>query len=41
LERVSVSAGLRGLMIQLAPTDYLQAVQGQVGTIGQCDRTAP
>lgn len=32
---VAVSAGMRGLMIQLAPSDYLQAVSGKVGTIAQ------
>jgi Cys-tRNA(Pro)/Cys-tRNA(Cys) deacylase len=35
LEGVAVSAGMRGLMIQLAPADYLQAVNGKVGRIAQ------
>lgn len=35
LEWVAVSAGMRGLMIQLAPTDYLRAVNGKVGNIAQ------
>lgn len=30
---VAVSAGQRGLMIQLNPTDYLRAVNGTVGSI--------
>jgi Cys-tRNA(Pro)/Cys-tRNA(Cys) deacylase len=32
---VAVSAGMRGLMIQLAPADYLRAVRGIVGAIAQ------
>jgi Cys-tRNA(Pro)/Cys-tRNA(Cys) deacylase len=32
---VSVSAGLRGLQILLAPTDYLRAVNATVGAIAQ------
>jgi len=35
LDWVAVSAGMRGLMIRLAPSDYLQAVNGKVGTIVQ------
>lgn len=35
LDRVAVSAGMRGLMIQLAPADYLRAVNGKMGEIGQ------
>lgn len=35
LEWVAVSAGMRGLMIQLAPADYLRAVNGKVGSISQ------
>lgn len=35
LDWVAVSAGMRGLMIQLAPADYLQAVHGKVGAIAQ------
>lgn len=34
-EQVAVSAGMRGLMIQLAPADYLKAVNGKVGSIAQ------
>lgn len=37
-EQVAVSAGMRGLMIQLAPSDYLQAVNGSVGSIAQFER---
>ncbi|GAB4368294.1 MAG: Cys-tRNA(Pro) deacylase [Elainellaceae cyanobacterium] len=33
LQQVAVSAGMRGLMIQLAPADYLQAVKGTTGAI--------
>jgi Cys-tRNA(Pro)/Cys-tRNA(Cys) deacylase len=32
---VAVSAGMRGLMIQVAPADYLRAVRGTVGAIAQ------
>lgn len=35
LDWVAVSAGMRGLMIQLAPGDYLRAVNGKLGTIAQ------
>jgi len=34
-EQVAVSAGIRGLLIQLAPADYLRAVKGTVGAIAQ------
>jgi Cys-tRNA(Pro)/Cys-tRNA(Cys) deacylase len=34
-DQVAVSAGMRGLMIQLAPADYLRAVQGKLGRISQ------
>ncbi|MBF2047651.1 MAG: Cys-tRNA(Pro) deacylase [Elainella sp. C42_A2020_010] len=34
-EQIAVSAGMRGLMIQLTPQDYLQAVNGTVGDIVQ------
>lgn len=34
-EQVAVSAGMRGLMLWLAPGDYLQAVKGKVGDIAQ------
>lgn len=32
---ISISAGMRGLQILLAPADYLQAVKGKVGAISQ------
>jgi Cys-tRNA(Pro)/Cys-tRNA(Cys) deacylase len=34
-DQVAVSAGMRGLMIQLAPADYLRAVHGKLGGISQ------
>jgi Cys-tRNA(Pro)/Cys-tRNA(Cys) deacylase len=34
-EQVTVSAGMRGCMIQLSPMDYLKAVKGTVGEIAQ------
>lgn len=34
-DQVAVSAGMRGLMIQLKPEDYLKAVNGTVGDIAQ------
>jgi Cys-tRNA(Pro)/Cys-tRNA(Cys) deacylase len=34
-EQVAISAGMRGLMVQLAPADYLQAAQATVGSIAQ------
>lgn len=34
-DQVAVSAGMRGLMIHLAPGDYLKAVNGTVGAIAQ------
>ena len=34
-DQVAVSAGMRGLMIHLAPEDYLKAVSGTVGAIAQ------
>lgn len=34
-DQIAVSAGMRGLMIQLMPTDYLRAVSGTVGDIAQ------
>ncbi|MBI4782251.1 MAG: Cys-tRNA(Pro) deacylase [Oscillatoriophycideae cyanobacterium NC_groundwater_1537_Pr4_S-0.65um_50_18] len=34
-DEVAVSAGTRGLLIQLAPADYLRAVKGTVGAIAQ------
>jgi Cys-tRNA(Pro)/Cys-tRNA(Cys) deacylase len=33
-DQVAVSAGMRGLLVQLAPSDYLRAVGGIVGAIG-------
>lgn len=33
LARVAVSAGMQGLMIHLAPADYLRAVNGKTGII--------
>lgn len=35
---VSVSAGMRGLQILIAPADYLRAVKGRVAGIGQAKR---
>ncbi|NJO79647.1 MAG: Cys-tRNA(Pro) deacylase [Cyanobacteria bacterium RM1_2_2] len=32
-EQITVSAGMRGYMIQLSPTDYRRAVKGTVGEI--------
>jgi Cys-tRNA(Pro)/Cys-tRNA(Cys) deacylase len=32
---VSVSAGVRGLQILIAPTDYLRATKGTIATLGQ------
>ena len=34
-DRISVSAGQRGLQIVIAPDDYLRAVSGSVGTIAR------
>ena len=34
-ERVAVSAGIRGTQIVLDPADYIRAVQGTLGPIGQ------
>ena len=34
-EIISISAGMRGLQILLAPGDYLRAVKGVVGAISQ------
>lgn len=34
-DRISVSAGMRGMQILLAPDDYLRAVNGTVGTIAR------
>jgi Cys-tRNA(Pro)/Cys-tRNA(Cys) deacylase len=32
---VSISAGVRGLQILIAPTDYLRATKGTIATLGQ------
>ena len=37
-EVISISAGMRGLQILVAPADYLRAVQGTVVTLGQAKR---
>lgn len=37
---ISISAGMRGLQILLAPSDYLRAVKGTLGAIAQ-DKLAP
>lgn len=34
-DQVAVSAGMRGLMIFLSPSDYLRAVKGTIGAIAQ------
>jgi Cys-tRNA(Pro)/Cys-tRNA(Cys) deacylase len=34
-DQIAVSAGMRGLMIQLSPKDYLRAVSGTTGDIAQ------
>ena len=34
-DRVAVSAGKRGLMLWLAPQDYLTATEGRVGAIAR------
>lgn len=34
-DQIAVSAGKRGLMLQLAPQDYLKAVAGTTGAIAQ------
>ncbi|MCU0526287.1 MAG: Cys-tRNA(Pro) deacylase [Elainella sp. Prado103] len=34
-DQIAVSAGLRGLMVALSPTDYLQVTQGTLGRIAQ------
>lgn len=34
-EHICVSAGVRGMLIELSPTDYRQAIQGQWGAIGR------
>jgi len=32
-DQIAVSAGVRGLLVQLAPADYLRAVHGILGEI--------
>jgi Cys-tRNA(Pro)/Cys-tRNA(Cys) deacylase len=32
---VSISAGMRGLQILIAPGDYLRATKGTIATLGQ------
>jgi Cys-tRNA(Pro)/Cys-tRNA(Cys) deacylase len=32
---ISISAGVRGLQILIAPTDYLRAINGKLGALGQ------
>ncbi|MCU0571059.1 MAG: Cys-tRNA(Pro) deacylase [Oculatellaceae cyanobacterium Prado106] len=32
-DQIAVSGGMRGLLVQLSPADYLQAVKGKVGSI--------
>lgn len=34
-DTISISAGMRGLQILLAPSDYLRAVKGTLGAIAQ------
>ncbi|NJR64224.1 MAG: Cys-tRNA(Pro) deacylase [Leptolyngbyaceae cyanobacterium CRU_2_3] len=34
-DTIAVSAGMRGLLVQLTPADYLKAVKGTVGAIAQ------
>jgi Cys-tRNA(Pro)/Cys-tRNA(Cys) deacylase len=34
-DRVSISAGVRGLQILIAPADYLRATKGQIAALGQ------
>lgn len=38
---VSISAGMRGLQILLAPADYLRATNGRVAALGQPKRHGP
>ena len=32
---ISISAGVRGLQILIAPADYLHATTGKIGALGQ------
>ena len=34
-DAISISAGIRGLQILIAPTDYLRATNGELATLGQ------
>jgi Cys-tRNA(Pro)/Cys-tRNA(Cys) deacylase len=34
-DEISVSAGVRGIQLLLAPADYLRAVRGTVGAIAK------
>jgi Cys-tRNA(Pro)/Cys-tRNA(Cys) deacylase len=37
-DRVSISAGIRGLQILIAPADYLRATQATIAALGQAKR---
>jgi Cys-tRNA(Pro)/Cys-tRNA(Cys) deacylase len=39
-DQIAVSAGMRGLMLLLAPADYLRVSAGKVGPIGLADAAA-
>jgi Cys-tRNA(Pro)/Cys-tRNA(Cys) deacylase len=41
LDIVSISAGVRGLQILIAPADYLRATKGTVAALGQPKRQGP
>jgi Cys-tRNA(Pro)/Cys-tRNA(Cys) deacylase len=38
---VSISAGVRGLQILIAPADYLRATKGQITALADAKRSAP
>jgi Cys-tRNA(Pro)/Cys-tRNA(Cys) deacylase len=38
---VSISAGVRGLQILIAPADYLRAARGEIAALGQPKKHAP
>jgi Cys-tRNA(Pro)/Cys-tRNA(Cys) deacylase len=40
-DMVSVSAGMRGLQILIAPADYLRATKGKLAALGQPKRRGP
>ena len=40
-EVVSISAGVRGLQILIAPADYLRATKGQITALADAKRSAP